>query len=85
MASEKTAFKNFQTTTRDAQNLLSFSVQVVGVILVVLNLWLVTKLAPIEKNQAVLANDVKHNTENIRDIKGDIRDILTILRENYVK
>lgn len=75
MASEKTAQQTFQTTTKNAQNYLSFSVQVVGIILVVLNLWLVTKLAPIEQSQAVLANDVKHNTDNIGEIKEDISEI----------
>lgn len=47
-----------------------FFVQVVGIIVVLLNLWLVSKLAPIEQNTSIMAQEISEIKDRVVNIEG---------------
>lgn len=52
-------------------------VQVVGVIVVLLNLWLVSKLSPIEQNTTIMAQEISDIKDKVTSIENQHNGFVT--------
>lgn len=55
---------------------LAYVVQVIGLLIVILNLWIASKLSPIASDIAVITNRVEANHSSITRIDGQVLDQL---------